>query len=115
MHCLKRVRRFERPTFTLATCKSTELTQSITPISSDFEKGITETVTSSEHDEQVGYIDDAVAVYDGGVSTLCIYEISSKFTAFQPALHAGDVRAVHFYSGTTGSLVNRDSSKFKLL
>ena len=47
----KRVRRFERPTFTLATCKSTELTQSITPISSDSERGVTETVTSSLHDE----------------------------------------------------------------
>ena len=51
MHCLKRVRRFERPTFTLATCNSTDLTQPITPISSDFESGVTETVTSSEHDE----------------------------------------------------------------
>ena len=51
MHCLKRVRRFERPTFTLATCKSTELTQPITPISGDFERGVTETVTSSLHDE----------------------------------------------------------------
>ena len=51
MHCLKRVSGFEPPTFTLATCKSTELTQSITPISSDFERGVTETVTSSLHDE----------------------------------------------------------------
>ena len=47
----KRVSGFEPPTFTLATCKSTELTQSITPISSDFERGVTETVTSSLHDE----------------------------------------------------------------
>jgi len=52
----KRVRRFERPTFTLATCKSTELTQSITPISSDFEKGVTETVTSSLHDEALNQL-----------------------------------------------------------
>ena len=45
------MRRFERPTFTLATCNSTDLTQPITPISSDFERGVTETVTSSLHDE----------------------------------------------------------------
>ncbi len=47
----KRVRRFERPTFTLATCKSTDVTVSRTPISGDFERGVTETITSSLHDE----------------------------------------------------------------
>ena len=51
MHCLKRVRRFERPTFTLATCNYTDLTQPKTPISGYSEKGVTETVTSSKHDE----------------------------------------------------------------
>ena len=47
----KRVRRFERPTFTLATCNYTDLTQPITPISGDSEKGVTETVTSCAQDE----------------------------------------------------------------
>ena len=46
----KRVRRFERPTFTLATCNYTDLTQSKMRISGDSEKTVTETVTSSEHD-----------------------------------------------------------------
>ena len=46
MHCRKRVRRFERPTFTLATCHYTDLTQSKTPISGDSEKGVTESVTN---------------------------------------------------------------------
>ena len=35
----------------MATCKSTDVTASRTPISGDSEKGVTETVTSSEHDE----------------------------------------------------------------
>ena len=48
---LKRVSGFEPPTFTLATCNYTDLTQSKTPISGDSEKGVTETVTSSLHDE----------------------------------------------------------------
>ena len=47
----KRVKGFEPSTFTLATCNYTDLTQPITPISGDSEKGVTETVTSSEHDE----------------------------------------------------------------
>ena len=47
----KRVSGFEPPTFTLATCNYTDLTQSKTPISGDSEKGVTETVTSSLHDE----------------------------------------------------------------
>jgi len=42
---------FEPPTFTLATCNYTDLTQSKTPISGDSKKTVTETVTSSEHDE----------------------------------------------------------------
>lgn len=54
----KRVRRFERPTFTLATCNYTDLTQPITPISGDSEKGVTETVTSSEHDEVLDQLNE---------------------------------------------------------
>ena len=42
----KRVRRFERPTFTLATCSHTDLKTSSGPISCDGGKGVTNTVTS---------------------------------------------------------------------
>ena len=51
MHCLKRVSGFEPPTFTLATCNYTDLTQSKTPISDDSEKGVAKTVATCEHDE----------------------------------------------------------------
>ena len=47
----KRVRRFERPTFTLETCDGAPITQPRMQISCDFERGVTETVTSSLHDE----------------------------------------------------------------
>jgi len=47
----KRVRRFERPTFTLATCKSTDVTASRTPISGDSEKGVAKTVATCAQDE----------------------------------------------------------------
>ena len=50
MHCLKRVRRFERPTFTLATCKHTELTPSTESISCGDGKGVTNTVTTGAQD-----------------------------------------------------------------
>jgi hypothetical protein len=44
---------FEPSTFTLATCKSTDLTQPITPISSDIGKGVAKTVASSVQDAQL--------------------------------------------------------------
>jgi hypothetical protein len=57
-HCLKRVSGFEPPTFTLATCNYTDLTQSKTPISGDSQKGVTETVTSGLHDEVLDQLNE---------------------------------------------------------
>ena len=57
-HCLKRVSGFEPPTFTLATCNYTDLTQPKTPISGDSQKGVTETVTSSLHDEVLDQLNE---------------------------------------------------------
>ena len=48
---VKRVSGFEPPTFTLATCKSTDVATSRTPISSDYERGVAKTVATCEHDE----------------------------------------------------------------
>ena len=47
----KRVRRFERPTFTLATCSHTDLKTSSGPISCDGDKGGTNTATTTLQDE----------------------------------------------------------------
>jgi hypothetical protein len=50
------VRRFERPTFTLATCKSTDVTASKTQISGDSERGVAKTVATCEHDEVLEHL-----------------------------------------------------------
>jgi hypothetical protein len=48
----KRVRRFERPTCTLATCKHTDLTASTESISCGDGKGVTNTVTTGVQDDE---------------------------------------------------------------
>ena len=45
------MRRFERPTFTLATCKHTDLTASTEAISCVDGKGVTNTATTGVQDE----------------------------------------------------------------
>lgn len=47
----KRVRRFERPTFTLATCEDTDPAVPAEPISCDPGKGVTNTATTGVQDE----------------------------------------------------------------
>ena len=47
----KRVSGFEPPTFTLATCKSPDVTVSKTQISGDSERGVAKTVATCAQDE----------------------------------------------------------------
>ena len=55
----KRVRRFERPTFTLATCKHTDLTASTESISCGDGKGVTNTVTTGVQDDRLNRLLEA--------------------------------------------------------
>ena len=47
---------FEPPTFTLATCESTDVAASRTPISSDYERGVAKTVATCKHDEVLEHL-----------------------------------------------------------
>ena len=47
---------FEPPTFTLATCKSTDVATSRTLISDDSEMGVAKTVATCEHDDALAQL-----------------------------------------------------------
>jgi hypothetical protein len=58
----KRVRRFERPTFTLATCKHTDAAASTESISCGDGKGVTNTVTTCSQDTGLSGLNNANSV-----------------------------------------------------
>jgi len=55
----KRVRRFEHPTFTLATCKHADLTASTESIPCGDGKGVTRTVTTGVQDDRLNRLLEA--------------------------------------------------------
>ncbi len=74
----KRVRRFERPTFTLATCKHTDAAPSTESISCGDGKGVTNTVTTGVQDDRLNRLLEAWPALPVGVKDAIVQLVDGK-------------------------------------
>ena len=74
----KRVRRFERPTFTLATCKHTDLTAATESISCGDGKGVTNTATTGVQDDRQICLLEAWPALPVGVKDAIVVLVEGK-------------------------------------
>ena len=77
--CLsKRVRRFKRPTFTLKTCKDTDVAASTDKISCGDGKGVTNTVTTGVQDDRLNRLLEAWPALPVGVKDSIVQLVDGK-------------------------------------